>query len=73
LCSSQLDGQPRKGFNSMVILGAWIIWKHRNRCVFNGDPPSLSAALLAAKEVALAWSLAGAKGLSFLQALDQPG
>jgi hypothetical protein len=70
LRSSQLDGQPRKLFNSMVILGAWIIWKHRNRCVFNGDPPSLSPALLAAKEEALAWSLAGAKGLSFLQALD---
>jgi hypothetical protein len=62
--SSQLVGLHQKGFNSLVILGAWVIWKHRNRCVFDG------ATLLAAKEEVLGWCLAGAKGLTFLQVFD---
>jgi hypothetical protein len=24
----------KKGFNSLVILVAWRMWKHRNACVF---------------------------------------
>ena len=57
----------RKGFNSLVILGAWTIWKHRNRCVFDGCNPSLVTALRVAREEAVLWSLIGAKALSFLQ------
>ena len=30
----RLPKQHRKGFNSLCILGAWILWKHRNTCVF---------------------------------------
>jgi hypothetical protein len=63
----------RKGFNSMVVLGAWIIWKHRNRCVFDGLAPCVAAALTAAREEALLWSVAGARGLSLLQAIAAPG
>jgi hypothetical protein len=25
-----------KGFNSVVILGAWSLWKHRHMCIFDG-------------------------------------
>uniref|UniRef100_A0A0A9CBE6 Uncharacterized protein n=1 Tax=Arundo donax TaxID=35708 RepID=A0A0A9CBE6_ARUDO len=25
----------RKGLNSVIMLGAWIIWKQRNACVFD--------------------------------------
>jgi hypothetical protein len=32
--SLAVAGQAKKFFNSIVILGAWIIWKHRNRCIF---------------------------------------
>ena len=28
--------EHRKGVNTLIILGAWIIWKHRNACVFEG-------------------------------------
>jgi hypothetical protein len=34
-----------KGVNSLIALGAWIIWNHRNRIVFDGISPSVSAAL----------------------------
>jgi hypothetical protein len=65
--SSRASDLLRKGFNSLVILGAWTIWKHRNRCVFDGCNPSLVTALRVAREEAVLWSLTGAKALSFLQ------
>ena len=33
----KLQKHLRKGFNSFCILGAWIIWKHRIACVFDGS------------------------------------
>jgi len=54
------------GLNSLVILGAWSIWWHRNDCVFNGATPNVYLAL--AREEAHWWSLAGAKGVSLLTA-----
>jgi hypothetical protein len=33
----------RKGFNSMVALGAWWIWKHRNSCVFEDSSHMLAS------------------------------
>jgi hypothetical protein len=65
--SSRVQEHLRSGFNSLVILGAWVIWKHRNSCVFNGAAPSVQAALLVAREEVLLWSMAGAKGISLLQ------
>jgi hypothetical protein len=40
--STRIPKSKRKGFNSMVILGAWSLWKQRNRCVFYGARPCLS-------------------------------
>ena len=40
----------QKGLNSLVILGAWTLWKHQNRCVFYGASPSVVRALLLAME-----------------------
>jgi hypothetical protein len=39
------SGDVRKGLNSLVILGAWTIWRHRNDCVFNGIVPNVNVAL----------------------------
>ena len=55
----------KKGLNSLIILGAWTIWNHRNRCVFDGTPPSLAGALLLASEEQRFWKLAKAQGSSF--------
>jgi hypothetical protein len=49
LSSQHVEGLAMKGFKSLVILGAWCIWKHRNRCVLDGSPPSMAAALLLAR------------------------
>jgi hypothetical protein len=35
-----------KGLNSLIILGAWAIWNHRNRCVLNGVQPSSSMVIV---------------------------
>jgi hypothetical protein len=56
-----------------VILGAWVVWKHGNQCLFHGASPSIAADLQVAREEALLWTWAGAKGLSLLHALRAPG
>jgi hypothetical protein len=30
-----VDEQFQQGINSLIILGAWTFWKHRNQCVFD--------------------------------------
>jgi hypothetical protein len=62
------SGLTRKGLNSLIILGAWVIWKHRNRFVFNGASPSMVEALILLEEERHLWMTAGAKGLSHLMA-----
>jgi nuclear pore complex protein Nup210 len=58
----------KSGLNSLIILGASNIWRHRNDCVFNGAFPNVSLVLALAREEAHWWSLAGAKGISLLTA-----
>jgi hypothetical protein len=49
---SRLSGQVQKGFNSIIILRAWLIWKHRNYCVFDGGTPNLTRVFSAFREEA---------------------
>jgi hypothetical protein len=58
----------QKGFSSLVALGAWTLWKHRNRCVFDGATPCMAAAMTQAEEERKVWELAGARGVSYLMA-----
>jgi len=67
--SSRLSGQVKKGFNSIIILGAWSVWKHRNHCIFDGGAPALPWVISEFKEEAQCWSVAGARGVSHLLAL----
>jgi hypothetical protein len=64
----RVDGQIKKGLNSIIILVAWSIWNHLNRCVFDAITPNLNGVLLLIREEILLWSLAGARGISHLLA-----
>jgi hypothetical protein len=61
-------GLVRKSLNSPTILGVWTLWKHRNRCVFDGAAPCSAACLAQADEERRMWELGRAKGISFLMA-----
>jgi hypothetical protein len=39
--SKQVHKSKRRGFNSIIILGAWCLWLHRNKVVFDGVSPSI--------------------------------
>jgi len=58
--------QDKKGFNSLVIHKKWILWKHRNSCVFDGSAPNLRAALQSFKDESHLGQVGGAKGLAAL-------
>ena len=57
---------PFNQYCAVVIFGAWIIWKHRNVCVFDRMTPNLQQAVQAFKDEVHTWQFAGAKGLSTL-------
>jgi hypothetical protein len=57
-------------YYSLIILGAWSIWNHRNRCVFDGIQPSLNRVLAVVKGELHLWSLARAQGVSHLLVLE---
>ena len=59
----------RKGLASAVLLVPWMLWKHRNDCVFNGARPSVNALLTKIKEEASLWASAGALGLRAITAI----
>lgn len=64
--SNRFAEPVRHGLNSLVILSAWLLWKHRNNCVFNGATPCVSRVLHQARDEARLWCDARAKGLSQL-------
>jgi hypothetical protein len=43
-------GLVKKGINTLIILGSWTIWNHRNRYVFEKEAASLTKALVMARE-----------------------
>ena len=61
--AKQTPKEKKKGLNSIIILGAWTIWKHRNACVFECEQPSISGLLREFKEGYHLWCLAGARDL----------
>ncbi|GJN24420.1 hypothetical protein PR202_gb12158 [Eleusine coracana subsp. coracana] len=61
----------QKGLNSIIILGAWTLWRHHNDCVFNGRAPSMATDLIMAGEEKSMWAIAGAKALSGLDVHEE--
>ena len=62
----KIQKDTRKGLNSIVILGAWVIWKHHNSCVFDGARPCINDLLRMFREEQHLWCLAGAESLRAL-------
>ncbi|TVU14229.1 hypothetical protein EJB05_37684, partial [Eragrostis curvula] len=58
--------EQRKEFNTYVILIAWQLWKHHNRCVFAGIQPQADAALHEINDESRMWTMAGANQLRAL-------
>jgi hypothetical protein len=54
--------------STLIALGAWIIWIHRNKCIFDGWTPNVSLALRLARDERMMWEMVEAKGLSYLAA-----
>jgi len=57
------DKKMRKGLNSLIILVAWELWKHRNACVFKGALPDVQLVLEAVTNEDVLWCMAGASAL----------
>ncbi|KAF8666413.1 hypothetical protein HU200_053520 [Digitaria exilis] len=57
--SRRVADQARKGLNSAIILVAWSLWIHRNRCDFDGLLPSLPGILASIKDELHTWELGG--------------
>jgi hypothetical protein len=55
----------RKGLNNVIILGAWCLWLHRDKVVFNGDSPLARLQRCFLDEL-MCWVLAGAKNIGSL-------
>ena len=71
--SKRVADQTKKGLKSVVILVAWSLWNHRNRCVFNGLQPSLNGLISIIRDELPLWELAGARGITHLLALQPNG
>jgi hypothetical protein len=44
------SGITKRGLNSLIILGAWTIWNHRNKCAFDEINPNMAEALILLEE-----------------------
>jgi hypothetical protein len=68
LVGGQISGVARRGLNTLIILGAWTLWKHRNSCVFDKKSPNIEEAIRKADQEKDMWSCAGARDLLLLTA-----
>jgi hypothetical protein len=64
--SKKVQRCKRKGFNSVIILGAWCLWLTRNKAVFDGVSPSISSIKRLFLDELISWNKAGAKHLGSL-------
>jgi hypothetical protein len=66
----------KRGFNSLIILGAWCLWLQRNIAVFHWESPSLSRIFRCFLDECASWAIAGAKefeSLVLVAALGEVG
>jgi hypothetical protein len=64
LAAKRTTSKPMcKGLASMTLLIAWLLWKQRNACVFEGERPSTTHLLSQIHKEAALWAKAGANDL----------
>jgi hypothetical protein len=63
---TQIHGVAGEAVNSLIILGAWTLWKHQNSCVFDKNRPNVDLAVRMADQERERWELARARKLSLL-------
>lgn len=63
---SSVPKEVRKGFNSLIILIAWEVWKHRNDCVFDNSRPNILKVVSSVSTEGGLWCMAGASKLQEL-------
>jgi hypothetical protein len=66
--NERATGPSKKGLDSLIILGAWTLWKHQNRCVFYGIAPNKGGIVSQDDEERKVWELAGARGITHFMA-----
>ncbi|WVZ70115.1 hypothetical protein U9M48_018809 [Paspalum notatum var. saurae] len=67
LAANRVSGELKR-VNSLIILVAWELWKHRNACVFEGASLIVSVVLQEVEKEGSLWCLAGNVALSELRA-----
>ncbi|TVU39764.1 hypothetical protein EJB05_13203, partial [Eragrostis curvula] len=67
----KVQKENRKGLNSLIILGGWILWRHRNACVFNGALPCINTILREFENEKHLWGLTGARSLRALTQVEE--
>jgi hypothetical protein len=65
-CIGESPNISEKGFHSLIILGTWCLWLHRNKAVFDGVNLSLSTIQRLFMDEVECWCMAGAKQLESL-------
>jgi hypothetical protein len=63
---SNVQKELWQGLNSLIILEAWEVWKHRNTCVFEGAQPNTQVLLQAVIDECFLWCKVGAAKLQLL-------
>uniref|UniRef100_A0A453IF66 Uncharacterized protein n=1 Tax=Aegilops tauschii subsp. strangulata TaxID=200361 RepID=A0A453IF66_AEGTS len=62
-CQAEHAAEPHEALKSVALLVPWMVWKHRNSCVFDSATPSMNTLLDRIKDEACSWVAAGAPGL----------
>lgn len=55
-----------KGLTSATLLLQWMIWKHRNECIFDTERPSVTTLIAEIKHVMDLWARDGAPRLGVI-------
>jgi hypothetical protein len=54
--SEAVHGPFGDGLNSLIVLGAWVLWKnHKNRCIFDDLSPNTAVVLIQVGEERRLW------------------